>query len=118
MSWEHAKAKIVDNFETLGAVALKKFTVPTGKKWLVYGGRAERDVGSTLDIGFYNSDDKLVFGFAQLASGATTLSWGIVYSASTHKLDHPVPLDAGDYVKYTWSMTQTTPEVTCHIRDF
>ena len=118
MSFEHAKAKIVDNFETLGAVATKSFAVPTGKMWLVYGGRAERDVGSTLDIQFYNSDNKLIFAFAQVASGATTISWGLVFTASAQQMNLPVPLDAGDYVKYTWSMAQTTPEVTCHVREF
>ena len=109
--------KIVDNFATLGAVALKTFVVPAGKRWQVYGGRAERDVGTTLDIEFYNSDDKLIFAFAQVASGATIISWGVVYTATTHKLSESVPLDAGDYVKYTWGLAQTTPEVTCLITE-
>jgi len=109
--------KLVDNFETLGAVALKKFTVPAGKRWLVYGGRAERDVGAELDIEFYNSNDKLIFAFPQVTSGATTISWGVVYTATTHKLSAPVPLDVGDYVKYTWGQAQTTPEVTCLVAE-
>jgi hypothetical protein len=102
-----------DKFATLGAVATKTFTVPAGHRWLVYGGRAERDVNCTLDIEFYNSDDKLIYAFAQITSGGTTISWGVVYTATTHKLSEPVPLDAADYVKYTWGETQATPEVTC-----
>jgi len=106
-------AAVVDNFETLGAVTTKKFTVPAGKRWMVYGGRAERDVATTLDIEFYNSSDKLLFAFAQVASGGTTISWGLVFTASAQQLVEPIPLDPGDYVKYTWAAAQGTPEVTC-----
>ena len=109
--------KIVDNFATLSAVATKTFVVPAGKRWLVFGGRAERDVGTTLDIEFYNSDDELIFAFAQITSGATTISWGVVYTATTHKLSEAVPLDASDYVKYTWGQAQGTPEVTCLVTE-
>ena len=106
-------ADVEDNQSTLGAVATKTFTVPAGKRWLVYGGYAERDVGSTLDIAFYTSGDKLIFAFPQVTSGSTNISWGIVATASAQQTTIPIPLKAGQYVKYTWSMAQTTPEVAC-----
>jgi hypothetical protein len=106
-------AEVKDNAETLGAVATKKFTVGAGKRWLVYGGYVERDRGAALDIAFYNSSDKLIFAFTQVASGATNISWGVVYTASAQQLAEVVPLDTGSYVKYTWSIAQVTPEVTC-----
>ena len=108
---------VEDNSSTLGAVSTKTFTVPSGKRWVVYGGYAERDVGSTLDIAFYTSGDKLIFAFAQVASGATNISWGLVATATAQQLNHPFPLKAGQYIKYTWSMAQATPEVACLVSE-
>jgi len=108
---------IEDNAETLGAVATKSFTVPAGKRWLVFGGSAERDVGSTLDIALYTSGGKQIMAFAQVASGATTVSWGIMATATAQQMTVPIPLKAAQYVKLTWSMTQTTPEVTCQVSE-
>jgi len=104
MSLEDASAPIADNFETLGAVSTKTFTVPSGVMWLVYGGYAERDANATLDIEAYNSSDKAVYRFKdQYGAGTTNLSW---------TANFPVPLAAGMYVKYTWGAQQTTPEVS------
>lgn len=103
-------AKIVTNFEELGAVALKKFTVPAGKRWLVYGGYFERDQNATMDIEAYDSSDNAIYRFKdQYGAGVTNLSWGA---------DIIVPLDAGMYVKYTWGVAQTTPEVTLLVTEY
>ena len=103
-------AKIVDNFEVLGAVASKTFTVPAGKRWLVYGGYFERDVNATMDIEAYNAANHAIYRFKDQYGAATTnLSWGA---------DFPVPLDAGMYVKYTWGAGQTTPEVSLLVTEY
>jgi hypothetical protein len=108
---------IEDQAATLGAVATKTFIVPAGKRWLVFGGYAERDVGSTLDIALYSSGDKIIMAFPQVTSGSTNISWGIIATATAQQMTVPIPLKAGQYVKYTWSMTQGTPEVTCHVSE-
>jgi len=110
--------KIVDNCETLGAVTFKKFTVPAGKRWLVFGGSAERDVSATLDIAIYNAGDKLIMANAQVGAGTTTISWGSFYTATANALMNAIPLDAGSYVKYTWGAAQTTPEVSCLVTEY
>jgi hypothetical protein len=103
-------AKIVPNFETLTTPTTKKFTVPAGKQWLVYGGYFERDVNATMDIEAYDSDDHAIYRFKdQYGAGTTNLSWGA---------DFPVPLSAGMYVQYTWGAQQTSPEVSCLVSEY
>lgn len=108
-----------DNYEVLGAVALKKFTVPSGKRWIVWGGYCERDAEGTLLIEIYNAADKLIALILSLAAGTTNQSWGVmcISGANVTKMESPFPLDSGMYVKYTWGVQQTTPEVTCLITE-
>lgn len=103
---------VEDNCETLGAVTSKTFTVPAGKRWLVFGGSAERDVSATLDIAIYNASDKLVMANAQVSAGTTTISWGSLYTATANALMNAIPMSEGWYVKYTWGAEQVTPEVS------
>ena len=109
--------KILPQCETLGAVTFKKFTVPAGKRWLVFGGSAERDVSATLDIAIYNANNKLIMANAQVGAGTTTISWGSFYTATANALMNPIPLDTGSYIKYTWGAAQTTPEVSCLVSE-
>lgn len=117
--------KIIDNFETLGAVTSKVFTVPSGRKWIVYGGFAERDTSATFTIGIYNDDDELVQSLIArgnpIAAGTTDIDWGIhCYNSVAnylYPLQHPLLLDSGWYVKYTWGAAQSTPEVSCVVQE-
>jgi len=110
--------KLIDNFETLGAVTTKSFTVPTGKRWMPLGIMyVERDANATLDIALYNDLDKLLLQLiTQLAAGVTNVSYPF------NAVDDPtiaafqalkgMTLKAEWYVKVTWGAAQTTPEVS------
>jgi hypothetical protein len=113
MSQFQSWTTLTTNFETLGAVTTKTFTVPANTRWLVFGGKAERDVNATLDIAIYDGSDNVISAFPQVVAGTTTIYWGFLATASTHALYNAVPLDAGWYIKYTWGAQQTTPEVSC-----
>jgi len=111
--------KIKSNWETLGAVATKSFTVPTGKAWKVLGFMyVERDANATLDIALHDSDDKkLADLITQVAAGTTNLFFpesiaGTAGDLETWKMLKDLVLPAGWYVKVTWGAAQTTPEVS------
>jgi len=95
--------KRITNVETLGAVAIKTWTVPTGKRWLVLGGYAERDQNATLDMWATDSGDKIIWSKDQVAAGVTNIGWLV---------DGILIIDAGDKFVYTWGAAQTTPEIS------
>lgn len=107
------------NYEVLGAVTIKKFTVPSGKRWTVWGGYCERDVEGTLLIEIYDANDKLVALILSLVAGTSNMSWGVMCmsGANVVNMKSPFPLDTGMYIKYTWGAEQTSPEVTCLITE-
>lgn len=97
--------KRLTNQSTLGAVSTKEFAVPTGKRWLICGGYAERDQNATLNIQAEDASDKIISGLdpnSPYSAGTTNIAWvcqGIVI------------LDETDKVVYDWGAAQTTPEV-------
>ena len=103
-------AEIVTNVETLGAVATKTWTVTANKRWIIYGGYAERDVAATLDLKVTDSADVTIHLMPQIAAGVTNIGFGNFASDSTWHFE-PFPLDAGMKVVLTWGVAQTTPEV-------
>lgn len=103
--------KILDNFETLGAVAFKEFVVPAGKRWLVFGGHAERDQSATLVISATNAADKRIFALAEVAAATSNIDWGTVANSTANRTQYPFPLAAGMKVRYQYGAAQTTPEV-------
>ena len=111
--------KRVSNFETLGAVLEKRFTVSTGKRWIVSGfAYAERDVNATLNMGLYDENDKQIqILMTALAAGTTNLffPYSLVATAATletWKQFKGFIMEAKWYVKVTWGANQTTPEVS------
>jgi len=117
-AWTFPAGKHVSNYETLGAVATKSFTVPAGKRWIVQGFMViEVDVDHTIDIGLYDSDDKLMGGITQIAApGAGTYYFpqqivGTAASLEFWKMLKNLVLGPGWYVKITWGAAQTTPIV-------
>jgi len=120
-NWETLGAVATKSFtwETLGAVATKSFTVPAGKRWIVKGLMSiEVDVDHTIDIGLYDSADKLLGGITQIAApGAGTYYFpqqivGTAASLEFWKMLKGMVLPTGWYVKITWGAAQTTPEVS------
>jgi len=93
-------AEIVTNVETLGAVATKTWTVTANKRWLVYGGYAERDVNATLDLKVTDASDKTMDIMPQIAAGVTNIGFGNFASDATWHFE-PFWLDAGMKVVLT-----------------
>lgn len=110
------KGRIVTNFETLGAVTTKSFTVPLNMRWLVLFGRAERDVSATLDIDVYDASDQLILKMNAVSAATGDVHW--TNRANNVALWCPVLLETGMYVKYTWGVAQTTPEVSCVVLEY
>jgi len=102
-AWTFPGGKRVTNVETLGAVAIKTWTVPAGKRWFVLGGYAERDQNATLDIWATDTSDKIIWGRDQEAAGVTNIGWNV---------PGLLVLDATDKFVYTWGAAQTTPEIS------
>jgi len=116
-SWIFLGGKCVDNYEVLGAVATKSFVVPSGKKWLVLSGYVERDASGTLAIGSYTDADKLMLQLMVAGAGTSNVSWAPSATGGNGSTVIPciVILKAGQYIKYTWGVAQTTPEVTLNV---
>lgn len=118
--------KLVTNFETLGAVATKTFEVPSNKRWIVFGGYAERDQAATFDVLVTDASDKIIMGSGLASSGTGNISWGAMPAfldtgqslGNMIPLNFPIPLDAGMKVVYTWSAGQTTPEVALLVLEY
>ena len=111
--------KLKSNFETLGAVATKSFTVPAGKRWIVLGLMSiEVDQDHTIDIGLYDSADTLLGNITQIAEpGVGTYYFPGQIAATAASLEFwkmlkGLVLEGGWYVKVTWGVAQTTPEVS------
>ena len=107
--WTFPGGKPLDNFETLGAVSEKVWTVPPGKLWLIYGGHAERDASATFQVILYTSADKIIMKFHYVSAGTSAVEWP---SGTTFPFHGPWPAKAGDKLKYEWGAAQTTPEIS------
>ena len=123
LAWTFPAGKYVSNYETLGAVSSKSFTVPTDKLWVVMGFMyVERDANATLDIALHDPDDnKIADLITQVAAGTTNLYFpesiaGTAGDLETWKMLKNLPLGVGWYVKVTWGAAQTTPEVCFPVR--
>jgi len=119
MAWIFQGGKIKSNHETLGAVATKSFTVPANQRWMVQGLMSiEVDVDHTIDIGLYDANDKLLGGITQIAApGVGTYYFPQQIAATAASLEFwkmlkGLIMDVGWYVKITWGVAQTTPEVS------
>lgn len=118
MAWTFQGGKIKSNYETLGAVSTKSFTVPAGQRWMALGFMyVERDANATLDIALHDADDnKIADLITQVAAGTTNLYFpesiaGTAGDLETWKMLKGMVMEVGWYVKITWGAAQTTPEV-------
>jgi len=122
MMFDPRQGRVVSNWETLGAVATKAFTVPAGKIWEFMGfGYVERDVNATLNIKITDGTNDICFIIAQIAAGVTNISlpedlatgdkqaWMILKS---------ILLPAGWTITVMWGVAQTTPEVAMVVREY
>mgnify|MGYP000316936991 CR=1 FL=1 len=105
-------AKLVDNYEkdATGATAYWPdtthyvATVPTGKRWFVFGGIAFRGVNSTVTVAIHNDSDDVVHYIADHGAAAGIASYP--ESANTGALAFPLVMDAGWYVRMTFGVAQ------------
>lgn len=99
--------KLVDNYcADIASDQAYDFTVPTGKKWKVYGGFTERAGTTVFAIEVFNSDDEEIIHSPQSDSGSTDIDWGIFQDKDTllDGFQIPFPLTEGMYVRYRyWS---------------
>jgi len=99
--------RIVSNFQTLGAVATVTFSVPSGARWIVLYGTAERDQNATFSADIRDASDKVIGHLLDaLAAGVTK-----VYMPSDSHFPCPCVLEEGYDITFTWGAAQTTPEV-------
>lgn len=116
-AWTFPAGKFDDNFETLGAVATKTWTVPTGKKWLILGGNAERDASATFVASLRTAADKLLITLCSFA--AHTLHCGFSSAETVTNINQQIAFPAfavaGQKIIYTWGVAQTSPEITLSI---
>lgn len=118
MNFTFEGGRLVSNFETLGAVATKSFTVPTGKRWKVLGFLyAERDANATLDLTLLHGATEIQILITQIAAGVTNINVPFSIAADgpsleTWKILKGMILDATWAVKVDWGAAQVTPEVS------
>lgn len=98
--------RLIDNFETLGAVATKTWTVPAGKRWVIIGGAFERDTSATLILQLTNAADKVIDS-TPLVTAGTTMQY---FSDMAYVV--PWIADAGMKIVLTWGAGQTSNEIT------
>jgi hypothetical protein len=90
-----------------------KATVPTYKRWWLYGGVVNRDANQTCDVMVYNSANKIVLYLADQAAG-TGISH---YPDSTlAQVQMPIAIPAGGYVQATFGGAQgAAAYATCYV---
>lgn len=101
-------ARLVTNFQTLGAVATHTQTVPANRRWLLLDGSIERDVAATLQININDelAAHNLIIHSNTEAAGTTRVQLASLFSSM------PIVLDAGMQIELTWGVAQTTPEIS------
>lgn len=88
-----------DATSTWDSTTNKKYTVPAGERWFLYGGTVTRDANQTLIVTVKDASDQTVI---QLDSqGAGTGLTAYPNQASTGAIVFPLPMDAGYYVDIT-----------------
>ena len=84
------------------------FTVPTGKRWYVLGGRIHNadDVARNAEILVYDSANDVMAYFMALASvgaGGVKMFPDQVATANVFGFKQPYIMEAGDYVRMNWA---------------
>jgi len=84
------------------STTVQSYTVPSGKRWALFGGNVTRDTATgtaTLDVSLYDAADNLVQILDQAADATGTTAFPDV--TYTGYLQFPLPMSAGWYVKIT-----------------
>jgi hypothetical protein len=74
----------------------QEYTVPTNRRWFLFGGQVTRDANETLDIYIKDSSDNIIAHICDQA--AATGIFHYPEEAMTGNLIFPLILDEGEYV--------------------
>lgn len=98
------KVKGASNFSD--STSLHKIPVPTGKRWVLFGGCVNRDASQALDIIVYDADDDPVY-FLDNDSAATGLyPYPPSQQAELTMCAQPFILLAGWYISFSFGGAQ------------
>jgi hypothetical protein len=125
-AWTFPGGKPKDNYSTATATVgnahvNKDITVPSGKRWLLWFGRMGHDdsVAHVMNIEVYNSDNKLLCKLISAdaggaGNGMVHFPTNIVLTSTEAAIDSgafPIPLKAGDYIRYEAATVMTDASV-------
>ncbi len=82
------------------STTVQSYTVPAGKRWLLYGGQVTRDVQTgtaTLEVDVFNDADKPVLHLDTRANATGTTPYPVVTYVGD--VIFPFPMDVDWYVK-------------------
>lgn len=96
---------------------MQTYTVPSGRRWALYGGVVTRDANTgtaTLDVSLYDAAGHLVMVLDQAIAGTGTDSYPD--PTYTGYLNFPLIMNAGWYVLITIGEAQgATAAATCYV---
>jgi len=102
------------------STTVQSYTVPTGKRWLLFGGHVKRDTQTgtaTLLVDVYNESDKLILRLDTQANAIATTGYPNATSAAAFVF--PMPMEAGWYVKITVGEAQgAAAAASCIVLEF
>lgn len=83
-----------------------KITVPTGVRWLFFGGRVNRSANATLVIRLYESGDEVILQLQDDAAATGATNYPNTDKAEMTVPGMPIPLKAGDYINIVFGAAQ------------
>lgn len=104
--------EILDNFDEVTLVnnvtKSHNVTVPATKRWYLWGGRMSNgdDVARNSGCRLHNSDAKIIF--TPLMSQALAAGSSLYFPTTIVTVNqlgsgaYPIPMKAGDYIRFTW----------------
>lgn len=104
--------RLVTNFEEKGAGDTVQFIVPDERRWVILGGRGERDVNATFDVYLRDALGNLILHMHTAGASLVACCW-VPGAIGTDERGGLMVADNGMYVEYVWGVAQTSPEVSC-----
>lgn len=99
--------KIVTNLDEAVSGTTKVFSCPTGKRWIILYGKAQRDTSGTFTAVIRDSNDKTIGHLCDDVSAGTT---DVFLPNDAHWPCRPV-IDGGMDIIFTWGASQTSADV-------
>ena len=113
--YRHEGGKVISHHSERGASTTMMFNVPTGKKWELIAGYAERDVNATFDLELQDEDDEVIWAITQIAAGVSNLFIPRDIGEAERQIWRRLILGPSWRILYEWGVAQTSPEVACWV---